>query len=520
MVLRARSRRADHLPIDGSGIDGELERLNRAVRTVLADLERTERELRGAPQEHASVAMALITSHRAVLTDPLLVDGVRRQIRDRLRNAEWAIECVVDELRNTMFRLDNPGLRDWWRDVEALVDTLLGTLGGGSGRRGFPSGASVVAVAPTMGVGDAIELIEAGGAGLVLEHGSLTSHVAVLCRAAGLPAVVGVPDACSRVENGRTLLVDGDRGIATHDDEAASAHASRESGPSAAEPPGEPVATACGQRVVIRANLSLDLDAERARRHGVMGVGLMRTFYQFVGRARLPGEDHLHNVYAAVLAAFAPAPVNIRLLDLGGSFGDDELPAELRHLRDCRGIRLAQERPEIVRTQLRALCRAATAGHLRLLVPFVTDVEEISLVRRWITELREELEQLGVEVGTMEVGAMIEVPAAVMCIDAIAAVSDLLAIGTNDLAQYLLASPRDAPWSTAEVPHPAVLEAIAQVCAAGQRHGVPVSLCGEVASEPAATRALLECGLRELSVSPRLAPPLIRHIRSLDLAGA
>jgi phosphoenolpyruvate-protein phosphotransferase (PTS system enzyme I) len=518
MVLRGAGIRASQRPIHKEQVDDELARLNGAVKQVLGDLSRTEQQLRAAPpSQHTSIAGALITSHRAVLTDPLLVDGVRRQIRDNLINASWAIECVVGELRNAMFELDNPGLRDWWRDVEALVGTLQMALGGASARRGFAEGVGVVAVAPSIGISDAVELINADAAGLVLEEGSLTSHVAVLCRAAGLPAVVGVPNACSRIENGRRLVVDGDRGTVIHDDEAGALPLTAQQAQARRT---EDSTTACGVNITVRANLSLRLDAEHARGFGTSGVGLMRTFYQYVGRDDLPSEDELAAVYTEITTAFAPEPATIRLLDLGGSFGAEELPAELRNLRDCRGIRLLRERPAVVRSQIRALVRASVPGNLRLLVPFVTDASEVEDVRVIVDEAIADFQATGVKTGTLQLGAMVEVPAAVLQIEPLAQACDLLAIGTNDLAQYMLASSRNAPYRTTTTPHPAILRAITLVCEAGQRHGASVSLCGEVASEVGAVAALLQTGLRELSVSPRLAPAVIAAIGRCWLTGS
>jgi len=517
MILRDARKGPRQVTIDDADKADELARFDAAVAAVIDELSRTEAQLASnPPSETGSIATALIVSHRAVLQDPLLVGGVHRHIQRHGRNAEWALECVVDELRNAMFALENPNLRDWWHDVEALANTLQDKLGRRDVRLGFPTGTGVVAVAHSLGIADTIELIESGGAAMVLEKGSLTSHVAVLCRSCGLPAVVGASDAGARLQNGRVLVVDGDTGRAWHDDDAATTTptVSRvdESGP---------LTTACGVPITLRANVSLRWDADRARASGTHGVGLMRTFYQYVGRSELPTEDELEAIYRQVLTDFAPQPVNVRLLDLGGSFGAEELPAELRNLRDCRGIRLVQERRAVVMQQLRAMCRASDAGTLRILVPFVTDPEEVATVRDMVIEAMCDVSGDDGAQHPIPVGAMIEVPSAVLLIDDLAPLCDFFAIGTNDLSQYTLARSRDeAGTDLANIGlHRAVLRAIRHVVDAGKRHGVGVSLCGEIASQPAALPALLAAGLREFSVAPRLAPAVRATVRTISLDG-
>ena len=519
LVVGERRLRAGRRAIDKKDAEAEIARFDAGITGLLAELEHTADGLREASEDEPhAIARALLRSYRAVLGDPLLVKGVHRHIRGHLRNAEWALEEVVGELRGTLQALENPALADWWRDVEALAESLLHKLGGGVSARGFPAGVGFVAVADNIGIGDAIELIGAQGAGLVLEGGSLTSHVAVLCRSAGVPAVVGVDGAREAVQSGRVLVVDGDRGLVWHDDDASAGVVA--AGPvdaAAGATDDGPLTTRCGTPIVVRANLALDLDAGRARAAGLRGVGLMRTLYQYVGRQRLPGEDELAALYSAVVADFAPEPVTIRLLDPGGSGDDENLPPELRDVRDRRGIRLHRERPEVIRTQLRAICRASGAGRWRLLVPFCTEPGEIDLVRGELQRAVQELRGRGLSVSGVELGAMIEVPAAVMLADAFAQRCDFLAIGSNDLAQYLLATPRDKPGGGGDPLHPALLMALRATAAAGRRHRIPVSLCGEIASDPGLVPALLRTGLRELSVAPRLAAGVRAAIRDTDL---
>lgn len=512
-VVRVDRPEVDRRPITRRKVGSEQVRFDAAVADVMADLERTEAQLRADdPSEQARLALALVGSHRAVLCDPLLIVGVHRLIAGERLCAEWALERVLGDLRTSFARLESPELRDWWRDVEALAASLLRRLVPGGDTRTLRVRPGAVLVARQLSVVDAIAAVRAGSAAVVLEEGSLTSHVAILCRSAGLPAVVAVQGACLRLPAGQWLRVDGDSGQVellgdadAEEETPGSARPAFISSAVAIDPIAAPLHTACGEPIALRANLDLRLDAGFARRHGTLGVGLLRTIYQYAGLEELPGQDTLARLYGDVVADFAPEPVTIRLLDLGGPLEEADLPEALRGLQDCRGIRLMEHRPEVLDSQLRALCRAASAGHLRILVPFVTTVTELLDVRARVDVICD-----GLDLATAnrpQVGAMIEVPAAVFLAEEIAQASDFLAIGTNDLTQYLFAIRREATTTRrAALPPLALLRAIEMVTSAGRARGIPVSLCGEWASEPEAVPALLEAGLRELSVSPTLAP--------------
>ena len=536
-VVRVERPEVDRRRIARRRIGAEQARFDSAVAEVMTDLERTESQLRDDnPSEQARLAMALIASHKAVLNDPLLIVGVHRLVSGERLCAEWALERVLGDLRTSFARLANPELRDWWRDVEALAATLLRHLIPGGDPRILRVRAGAVLVARRLSVGDAIAAIRAGSAAIVLEEGSLTSHVAILCRSAGLPAVVAVDGACARLPAGRWLQVDGTSGRvrlleesaserAEEAEEAEDAEAAEEATtqrafvdpPVAIDPAAEPLCTADGQRIILRANLDLRLDAGFARQHGTLGVGLMRTVYQYAGRDDLPDEDELAALYTAVVADFAPEPVSIRLLDLGGPLDQADLPETLRNLSDSRGIRLISQRPAVVETQLRALCRAAAAGRLRVLLPFVTHVDEVRDLRARLARICDAASLP--PRARPELGAMVEVPAAVLMVEQLAEASDFLAIGTNDLSQFLFAVRREATTTMrAELPPPALLRAIEMIAAAGRHHGIDVCLCGEWASEPSAVGALLRAGLRELSVSPTLAPAVRAAIADCNIA--
>lgn len=460
-------------------------------------------------EQHGGIALALLTSHRAVLADPQLVSRTRDLIADEGQGAERALKQTLGELAQRFAQLRSPEFRDLWRDVEGIGSALLARLHGDADRLvGVEPGDILVARSVT--IRDVIDLCAAGAAALVLEEGSLTSHVVVLCRSAGLAAVSGVRGALEAIDDETFLFVDGDAGVVLVGEAARSRRNTEASAPTTA-PQAEPPSPAAsrlvdetGRAIVLRANLDIDLDADRARRLGADGVGLWRTFYLYLGRETVPSEDELAAIFAGTLAEFAPAIVTVRLLDLSGPFAERELPHELRGLGDCRGVRLMEQRPEVMDTQLRALMRASAAGRLRILLPFVSELEEITSIA---ARARFHADDLGVAMP--QIGVMIEVPAILMQIDDVAAASDFLAVGSNDLTALLLARSRDAPSARSDTGAPAVLfEAIRRVVEAGERHGVSVSICGEIASQPMHAAALLASGLREFSIAPRLMPTM------------
>ncbi|MEY3015644.1 MAG: phosphoenolpyruvate--protein phosphotransferase [Pseudomonadota bacterium] len=478
----------------------ERARLLAAIEAVEAGMAQTSDALGDA--EADGIARALLASQRAVLRDPQLLEPTLRAIDEGGLGAERALERSLRALEQRFGQLGSAAFRELWRDVEGIGAALLAQLREGEQRLlGVDPGD--VLVARTVTVRDVIDLVTAGAAGLVLEEGSLTSHIAVLCRSAGLPAVTGVEGAVARIRDETPLRVDGEGGVVellpagTLPERAAPA-----------TPPS--IDSEAHDGLLLRANLDLDLDAERARAWGAAGVGLWRTFYLYLGRPDLPSEDELTTTFRSVLAGFAPDPVAVRLLDLSGPFAEHELPIALRGLPDCRGVRLLRHRPDVLRTQLRALVRAAPAGTLRILAPFVSDVDELAAIRALADEVAAEL---GAERPAL--GAMIEVPAALLALDALAAHSDFFAIGSNDLGALLLARSRDAPGAGHALPA-ALRAAIAMVVQAGERHAIPVSLCGEIASDPALTADLLGLGLRELSMTARLLPAVHAAARAVQ----
>ena len=509
-VVRSRQRRVAQRTVMGEAKrQAEVARLQHAVDTVDAGLRQSESLLMaGGITDAGDLVQALVASHHAVLTDPLFIGAALARVRDEGLLAEWALERTLDDLRSRFATLTRPEFRGWFRDVEGLCGELMAQLIGQSPWRYLECDRGDIVVAGALTISDVITLIQRGAAGIVLETDSLTSHVAVLCRSAGLPAATGLDGVCREIATDQLIALDGDSG-----EVELLSHGARQ--PEATFPADAttPPTRRGSPAMRLHANLDLRLDAEWARSHGTTGVGLWRTFFLYLGRPDLPTEDELTATFSAVLADFAPETVAIRLVDLSGPFEDEELPAALRGLGECRGIRLRLERPGLLETQIRALVRAAPAGNLRILVPFVTEPMELAWVREKVAEAQR---QLGITTA-IQIGAMVEVPALLFMLDELVAQADFLAIGSNDLNALLLAKRRDGPsrGPAPRLPHAALLRAITGVVQAGARAGIDVSLCGELASDPAATEALFQTGLRELSLAPRLAAPVYRAMDAL-----
>ncbi len=387
---------------------------------------------------------------------------------------------------------------------------MLDALAGGAARIDLPERAVVVAkdLAPSVFMG-----LDWTGRGIALEAGSPTSHVAMLARARNVPLLIGLGPVVA--EAGEMALIDGASGalIIAPDDlterrfrtRQAEAEAIRESTTALAL---EPAITADGERVEVHLNIADPTELDPLDPAMCDGIGLVRTELLFHGRKGLPGENEQAAVYARILRWAKGRPVTIRTLDAGG---DKPIPgltleAELNPFLGLRGIRLMLARPDVFRTQLRALLRAAPEGDLKIMIPMVGVPEEMVRVRTMIAEVLAELSSTGTPHGTASIGMMVEVPAAALTLDHFE--TDFVSIGSNDLVQYTLAASRDADLGAAlsDAANPAVLNLIETVVRTGRERGIPVSLCGDAAGDAHVLPKLLATGLRSISVAaPRLA---------------
>jgi phosphotransferase system enzyme I (PtsI) len=366
---------------------------------------------------------------------------------------------------------------------------------------------------------------------IATDEGTNTSHIAILARSLGLPAVVGLRDATERLRGGEMVVIDGGAGTLTVEpDQRELAEFSARAAVEAQEEAelrqlaaAEPV-TLDGELLILRANVDLPEEAEAAATSGADGVGLMRTEFLVVGRPNMPDEEEQYRSYSRVVDAFGGRPVIIRTFDIGG----DKLPVggfptEPNPFLGWRAIRMCLDQPELFRTQLRALLRAALHGDVRIMLPLVVTVDEVREARALLELSAAELRERGVpHRADVPLGVMIETPAAALAADSFVDDVAFFSIGTNDLVQYTLAVDRGnaqlAPRFTSL--HPAVLRLIRHVARVGHEHGLDVCVCGEMASQPLMAYALMGLGLRQLSVSPRSVSAVKRIVRGVHLGRA
>ena len=481
---------------------------------------------------------SLFDAQLLMLDDPLLVPRASALVRDERVNAEWAIQQVVDKLGAVFDEVADPYLRERKGDVADLAGRLQMNL-----RRDVATPRDLLRAIEEPAVLIADELTPSLAAqidwtkvrGFATDAGSRTYHTAILARSLEVPAVVGLHDASRLIRAGQLVVVDGDDQAVILDptDElvARAAQAAEDRRPTVRDSERRaPAATADGHRITLDANIEFPDDLAAARYAGAEGIGLYRSEFLLArgtasdaldadADAGPPGEDAQYEIYRGMVEGMAPGTVTVRTFDVDEdqltlrsarrALGGDWVPewigeAERPGRQGLRGLRLSLARPEIFKTQLRALLRAARHGSLRIMFPFVSGVDEVREARRMVADAAAELARRGEAPSRVPIGAMIEVPAAAYTADLLAREVDFLTIGTNDLIQYCLAVDRadDRVSRLYEPLHPAILRVILMVRRAASRRGIPISLCGEMASDPALLTLLVGLGLTDFSMTP------------------
>ena len=520
--------------IAASRIDAEIARLESARRQSAEQLDRIQGRLPGRDLG------ALFEAQRLMVDDPMLLPRAAAIIQEQRVNAEWALQQVFDHLGAIFDGVEDPYLRERKGDLADVVGRLrMNLTPGGAGFRDVlgECEAPCVLVADELPPSIAAQLDWSKFEAFITDAGSRTYHTAILARSLHVPAVVGLHDATARIAPGTLIVVDGDEGSVALDvsletvDSVVSGYRRTRSAvfvkPDTAAK--TPLKTADGIDMCVEANVDLLGDATFAMAQGAEGIGLFRSELLLAGRpADELTEDMQYDMYRQLLADVGPAPVTVRTFDI-----DEDQLASGEHRRDTlwasgyevprsrlglRSIRLTLKRRELLRAQLRALARAAIHGDLRVMFPFVSGVEELREARSVLAEARVELEARGLRAGPLKVGVMIEVPSAAFTADLLGAESDFLTIGTNDLIQCCLAVDRtDERVSHLYEPlHPAILRLIRHIRRAAAKQRVPLSVCGEMASDPAVLALLVGMGLSRFSMTPAAIPVARRVIEELD----
>ncbi len=494
-------------------VESEARRFRRAVDTARQRLQRIRARIpEGTPADIAE----FIDAHILMLGDAAIAEAPQELIRERLFAAEWALQVKRDALLQVFDEMEDPYLRTRKDDLEHVVREIQKALLGdeGNGLDQDLDGRIVIAI--DLAPADTILLHDRGAAAFVTEYGGPMSHTAILARSLGIPAVVGVRHATRYLRAEETLIVDGGQGVVlAHPDSLVLDHYQHRLEQARAHHAvlrrllARPSRTRDGVNVELLANVEMPGDLERARDSGARGVGLYRTEFLYMNRERPPDEEEHLAAYRAILEGAEGLPVTIRTLDLGADKGleggEIRCPPAYNPALGLRAIRLCLKEPELFRPQLRAMLRAAAEGPLRIMLPMLSQVNEVLSVRRLLEQLRGELHRDGLDFAPqVPLGGMIEVPAAALSAPLFARHLDFLSIGTNDLIQYTLAIDRtdDEVNYLFDPLHPAVLRLIHLTIQAGQAHAIPVSMCGEMAGDAHYTRLLLGLGLRQFSMEP------------------
>ncbi|HET8650210.1 MAG TPA: phosphoenolpyruvate--protein phosphotransferase [Gemmatimonadales bacterium] len=512
-------------------VETEVRRLHEAVAEVVAQLAALQQSVleRAGPEESR-----IFDAQAMMAQDAEFLASVEHLIRKNLLSAETAYEFKALELRAIWSGSGSAQLRERVADLHAIqMRTLMLLLGRGEEELwAIPADEQVVVVARELSPGLTVQLDRDHIVGVVSEEGTRTSHAAILAHSLGIPAVMGAAGAVAEIPKGAMLLLDGQAGTVLIEptrielEEAKTQVSRRHRLELQLESVlDQPAVTPDGVEVTLMGNVDLPDEIRPAVLHGARGVGLLRTEFLLTGRAVMPSEDEQAAYFRRVSLAFPDSPVVIRSYDIGG----DKFPAVFRVPQEAnpflgwRSIRVCLDHPEIFRPQLRAVLRAAADRQIWLMLPLITGVEEVVRVRELLAEEAAGLQAAGIRAAaSVPVGVMIETPAAVVMADKLAEVSDFFSLGTNDLTQYSIAVDRgNARLAERFTPHdPAVVRQLRQVLKVGLEAGLPVSVCGEMASQPLDVVLLLGLGYTRLSVAPP-ALPLVRWVvRSVPHASA
>jgi phosphoenolpyruvate-protein phosphotransferase (PTS system enzyme I) len=530
-----------HYFVDAAQAEGEVERLHRARDTAAAELATLQHDL---PADAPHELSALLDVHLMLLKDEALVGAASDWVRTRHYNAEWALSAQLEVLARQFDEMEDEYLRERKADLEQVTERVLDVLarndGRGAARIAAPSPGdfgeeALVLVASDIAPSDMLHFKGSVFKGFITDVGGRTSHTAIVARSMDIPAVVGAREASRLIRQDDWIVIDGDAGVVIVDPppivleeyrfRQRQVQLERERLDRLRH---TPAVTLDGQAVEMLANIELPGDAAAALDAGAVGVGLFRSEFLFMDRGDgLPSEDEQFEAYRAAVVAMAGLPVTIRTVDIGADKPLDRMSLhELRHEHSLnpalglRAIRWSLSEPAMFRAQLRAILRASAFGKVRILVPMVAHLSEVRLTLEAIERAKQQLRDAGRAFVDVEVGAMIEVPAAALMIDSLLRHFDFVSIGTNDLIQYTLAIDRADehvahlydPW------HPAVLGLVASTIVKANAAGRGVSVCGEMAGDTAFTRLLLAMGLRSFSMHPRQIAEVKQTVLRADAA--
>ncbi|MGZ7175516.1 phosphoenolpyruvate--protein phosphotransferase [Burkholderia gladioli] len=508
-----------HYLVEAQQLEAEIERLRAALLAVRGELDALRSDL---TEDTPSEVAAFIDVHSMILNDAMLVQETVDLIRVRRYNAEWALTEQLDVISGHFDDIEDEYLRERKADIEQVVERVLKALAGAPSASQALGGAAggkddMIVVAHDIAPADMMQFKNQAFRAFVTDLGGRTSHTAIVARSLGIPASVGVQHASALIRQNDLIIVDGDRGIVIVDPApiVLEEYSYRQSEMALEQRKLQrlkfsPTQTLCGTQIDLMANIELPDDAKTAVEAGAVGVGLFRTEFLFMNDANaLAEEEEQFRAYRRAVELMNGKPVTIRTIDVGADKPLEALEEGYETAPNpalgLRAIRWSLSEPQMFLTQLRAILRASAVGPVKILVPMLAHAQEIDQTLDLIREAKRQLDDAGLAYDpNVRVGAMIEIPAAAIALPLFLKRVDFLSIGTNDLIQYTLAIDRadNAVAHLYDPLHPAVLHLIAYTLREAKRAGVPASVCGEMAGDPAMTRLLLGMGLTEFSMHP------------------
>jgi len=520
-----------HYTIPSSRVETEIARLDHAISEVRTELH----DLRGmmiagdAPAEFG----AFLDVHAMILADPTLSETPKRHIAEQRCNSEWALTVQMNVLVEQFEDIEDAYLRERKADVVQVVERILKRLLGKPGSL-TPGGAeqNTILVAHDLSPADVIQFKTHRYAGFITDLGGVTSHTAIVARSLAVPAVAGTHNGRALIRENELLVLDGTNHVVIVNPvkSVLAEYRLKQTGLELERAKlrrlkTKPAMTIDGHAIELQANIELPGDLSQALDNGATGVGLFRSEFLFLNREGLPSEDEQFEAYRTVAAGMEGKPVTIRTFDLGADKHKEGLDGLARVAPNpalgLRAVRFCLAEPRLFLTQLRAILRASHFGRVKILVPMLSSPGEIDQTLAMIAQAKETLRERSVPFDpAVEIGGMIEIPAAVLAISAFLEKLDFLSIGTNDLIQYTLAVDRsdDAVAHLYDPLHPAVLKLIGMAIADADKAKVPIAVCGEMAGDPQMTRLLLGLGLRNLSMHPAQLLEIKQRVLTSDVA--
>lgn len=505
--------------------EAEVSRCREATEEAMAQLGRLYEK---ALQEVGEANAAIFEIHQMMLEDEDYQESIENIIRTQSVNAEYAVAQTADNFAQMFASMEDDYMRGRAADVKDISGRLLTILQGGDGA-GISVQEPVIIVADDLAPSETVQLDKDKVLSFVTIHGSSNSHTAILARTMGIPSLIGTDIAAEEDPDGKLGIVDGTNGRFYVDPDAETLERMRRAQQEETEKKrllqtlkGRENITLDGQKIMLYANIGNSRDLAMVMQNDAGGIGLFRSEFIYLESDHYPTEEEQFRIYKTVAETMGQKRVIIRTLDIGADKQCDyfEMAKEENPALGCRAIRICLTRPEVFKTQLRALFRASLYGKIAIMYPMITSVGEVRRIREIVEEVKRELENQGIRYGNPEQGIMIETPAAAVISDMLAKEVDFFSIGTNDLTQYLLAIDRQNTALDAfyDPHHPAVLRMISLVVENAHRAGIWAGICGELGADTALTREFLAMGVDELSVSPGRILPIRKIVLETDVS--